>query len=394
MEPRPADVDSARTSLLMVATVSGTIRHFLLPYARHFRGLGWHVEAAANGATADPILCETFDAVHELPLSRSLLDVGGLVRGARALSAILDRGPSIVHAHTPIAAFMTRGTVRRMPAPDRPAVAYTAHGFHFHEGGRRLTNAVFLTAERVAGRWTDRLVVINDEDYAAARRHRIVPAGRLLQMPGIGIDTDHWAPVSVAPSDVAAFRDELGVSPGTPLFVILGEFNRNKRQRDVTAALAAMRHTEAHLVLLGRGAGLPALEGAIFELGLQGRVHIPGFLHEVRPAVRAATALILPSAREGLARSIMESLALEVPVIASTARGNAELLASDSGVLVPTGDVAGFAAAMDRLIDHPDEGRAMGQRGRRRMVERYDLRVLLQMHEDLYEGMLAERGTA
>ena len=135
------------------------------------------------------------------------------------------------------------------------------------------------------------------------------------------------------------------------------------------------------------------LESQARGLGVEDRVHFLGVISDVRPVVRAATALILPSKREGLARSVMEALSLEVPVIASTARGNRELVGKDSGLLFDTGDVRGLADAMDRLIDHPDERRAMGRRGRERMVERYDLNVLIRMHEALYREMLAERSS-
>jgi hypothetical protein len=47
---------------------------------------------------------------------------------------------------------------------------------------------------------------------------------------------------------------------------------------------------------------------------------------------------------------------------------------------------------MDWMIDHPDERRQMGVRGRAWMVERYDLQLLMRMHEDLYREVLAERG--
>ena len=61
----------------MVATVSDTIKGFLTPYAVHFRQMGWRVEAAANGATHAHDLDGVFDQLHELPLSRSILDVRG-----------------------------------------------------------------------------------------------------------------------------------------------------------------------------------------------------------------------------------------------------------------------------------------------------------------------------
>ncbi len=79
-------------------------------------------------------------------------------------------------------------------------------------------------------------------------------------------------------------------------------------------------------------------------------------------------------------------------MLASTARGNRELVGSDSGVVFATGDVGGFGQAMDRIVHRPEEARAMGRRGRRRMVQRYDVGVLVRMHEELYRGMLAEAG--
>jgi glycosyltransferase involved in cell wall biosynthesis len=394
MIDRPASSDAfstSRVTLLIVATKAHTIRHFLLPYAAHFRSLGWRVEAAASGATGDWSLDESFDRVFELPLSRSLLDAGRLARGMRVLSEVLESRPDIVHVHTPIAAFLTRAAVRRMPAHHRPAVAYTAHGFHFHAGGNPLTNALFLTAERVAGRWTDRLIVINDEDEAAARRHRLVPPSRLVHMPGIGVDTRVFSRSSIAPADILAARERFGIPPDAPLFIVVAELSRRKRVGDAIAALALTRDRRAHLLLAGPGSERAHLEKLAADLRLRQRVHFAGFLQDVRSSLATATALILSSSREGLARSIMEALALEVPVIASTARGNRELLAGDSGIVFDTGDVHALAAAMDWMIEHPDERQAMGQRGRQRMVEQYDLHQLVQLHEALYREMLGER---
>jgi glycosyltransferase involved in cell wall biosynthesis len=381
-------------SLLIVATIAGTIRSFLTPYAEHFRSLGWRVDAAANGATTDPGLPGSFDHVHEVPLSRSIRDVRGLLRARRALERVLERPPDIVHVHTPIAGFLTRLVVRELPADRRPAVVYTAHGFHFHAAGHRLTNAAFLTAERLAARWTDRLIVISDEDDAAARRLRIVPSRRLVHMPGIGVDTRFYAPEAVAANAHAAVRQQLGIPATATVFAVVGELNRNKRAADAISALAAMRDRAAHLVLAGRGPAREELEVHARGAGVAERVHFPGEVADIRPLVRGATALLLLSKREGLARSVMEALSLETPVVASTARGNRELLGDDRGRIFETGDVGELASALDWMVEHPEERREMGLRGRRRMVERYDLALLIRMHEDLYRALLAERRTA
>lgn len=386
--PAPTVSSSGKPALLYVATVAHTISHFLIPYATHFRAFGWRVDAAANGASEDPRLAAAFDHVYDLPLSRSILDLKGLTSGERAISQVLGTAPDIVHVHTPIASFVTRLAAHRSASDVRPRVVYTAHGFHFFRGGRAAANFAFRTAERVAGRWTDRLIVINEEDYEAARRYRIVPQRRLTKLPGIGIDTEAYARGRLEADVAERIRRDLAVPPEAPVFVIVGELNRNKRHRDVLKALALMQHRDAVLALAGEGPERAPLEALVATSGLAERVRFAGYLQDIRPFIAGATALILPSSREGLARSIMEALSLEVPVVASTARGNPELVGRDAGFVVPTGDVHGLANSMDWLIDHPEERMSMGQRGRARMVRDYDLGILIRRHEQLYRAML------
>jgi glycosyltransferase involved in cell wall biosynthesis len=375
-----------RPSLLYVTTVASTA-DFLAPFASHFRARGWRVELATNAGSAETALRKTFDDVHHVPTSRSIRDVADLIRARRSLPEIVKAGFDIVHVHTPIAAFITRAVIARMPSTQRPAVAYTAHGFHFHHAGHIVTNAAFATAERVAGRWTERLIVISDEDYDAARRLRIVPRNRLVQMPGIGLDTSYYATEHLPAGSNERIRMQLGIPAEAPVFVFVGELNANKRASDLLVATAKSRRGEAHSVFVGDGPEHNAIARLAELLHTEDRIHFTGSVVDVRPYVAAATALVLPSAREGLARSIMEALALEVPVIASTARGNAQLVGPD-GLIYPTGDVELLSEHMDWMIDHPVERSEMGRRGRRRMVARYDITRLIDLHETLYEEML------
>jgi glycosyltransferase involved in cell wall biosynthesis len=380
-------------SLLVVATVATTIRQFISPHAAHMRALGWRVGAAAAGAAADPDLAARFDEVHELPLSRSIRDIASMVAGERAITRLLNETDwDVVHVHTPIASFVARLAVRRMPLDRRPAVAYTAHGFHFHRGGHPIASTAFLTAERVGGRWTDRLIVINDEDEAAARHYRLVPVTRLVRHPGIGLDTDRYSPSAVPASAIADVRRDLQITGATPLFVTIGELNRNKRHADAMVAIARLRDRQAHLAIVGEGSLRAGLAGLATDLGLDGRVHFAGQLADVRPILATATALVAPSRREGLSRSVMEALSLEIPVIASSARGNAELV-GDSGFVNAVGDTDGMTTAMEALLSRPEEGRSMGARGRARMVAGYDVRLVGRLHEALYAALLVERAS-
>lgn len=374
-------------SLLMVTTVADTM-HFLEPFARHFRALGWRVEGAADGLSSSP-RAAAFDAAYDVPFSRSIKDGRKHLAAATAISDVLDGGYDIVHVHTPIASFITRVMARRLSSASRPAVVYTAHGFHFYRGGHPLTNALFVTAERVAGRFTDRLVVMNKEDFEAAQRYRVLPRRRLRYMPGIGVDTDWYSRAQVTTEDAHVAMENIGLDPAKPYFVAVGELSRRKRPTDAVRALSQMQERDVDLLLLGDGSERRAVEALANELGVASRVVIsPSWVKDVRPYLREAVGLVQSSRQEGLPRSIMESLALEVPVITSAARGCGELVGEDRGEVVPVGATSLMAAAMDRFMRQPEERARMGARGRRLMVERYDLKSIIERHEQLYAELL------
>lgn len=381
--------------LLMVSTVACTLRGFLLPFARHFAAHGWHVDAAAQDVTSAPDCATAFHRLWDVEWTRNPLDVRNLGRAPRALRALVERERyDIVHVHTPVAAFVTRYALRDLRRRGDVKVIYTAHGFHFHRGGGALRNLAFRTLERLAGRWTDYLVVINREDEEAARRHRIVPPERVCYMPGIGVDTDLYSPDRVAAADVARFRASLGLSPGAPLFLVVGEFIPRKRHADVLRAFARLARTEAHLALAGEGPLLEALRRLAAELGAAARVHFLGQRRDVPVLVRSSAAVLLVSQQEGLPRSIMEALSLGVPAIGTDIRGTRELLAEESGLLVPVGDTDRLARAMCWVLEHRWEAEDMGRRGRLRMRQQFSQETILRLHEALYGRALAGRAVA
>lgn len=375
--------------LLIATTIPRTLEAFLLPFSRHFRANGWRVDALSGGPIDEPLRKE-FDSVFEVRWSRNPLALRNLVQAPAATRRIVEHGCyDVVHVHTPIAGFVLRLSLRPGRMRHRPVVVYTAHGFHFHEGGRLATNALFRTLERIAGRWTDHLIVINRDDERAALRHRIVPKERLHFMPGIGIDLQLYAPDRVQAVDVARVRAELGIPGGEPYFLMVAEFNRGKRHEDLLAAFGRLGRS-AHLVLAGSGPLLEPTRRLARELGIIERVHFAGFRRDVPVLMRGATALVLPSEREGLPRSLMEALALEVPAIATRIRGCTDLLDDGCGFLVPVGDVPALGKALGHVLESPSDTRGVARRGRER-VAAYAVEEVVRLHDELYRSVLKAR---
>jgi glycosyltransferase involved in cell wall biosynthesis len=339
--------------LLIVTTVPATIRAFLLPYADFFREKGWKTGAMASGATSSPELAGHFDEVLDARWSRNPLDPANLRERARVREAVKRGGYDVVHVHTPVAAFVTRMALRKMREASSVKVAYTAHGFHFYNGGRAARNFAFKTLERIAGRWTDRLVVINREDFEAAKKYHIVADSALCHMPGIGLDFSTYSDIPNRQDETDSVRGELGLSGDDVLFSMIAEFIPRKKHREAIEALSLTKRNEIHIAFAGDGPLVEDMRGLAKSLGSAKRTHFLGFRNDIPRLLRASRATILTSAHEGLARSLMESACLGTPIIGSDARGIRDVVLPDRGLLYPTGDVLALRDALIRVADDP-----------------------------------------
>lgn len=378
----------SKNKLLIVTTVPNTLRYFLLPFASYFRSKNWQVDAIAQEVSACTKCLEAFDNVWDIEWSRNPLDPRNLIVPPRKIQEIVAKEKyNIVHVHTPVAAFVTRYALRGIKKQVRPKIIYTAHGFHFHSRGKALKNAIFLTLEKLAGRWTDYLVVMNREDEQAAKKNQIVSPERVCPMPGIGVDLEYYNPQTVSEAKVMKVRQELGLTQETPLFLAIAEFIPRKRHQDIFRALARLGRSGVHLALAGNGVLEAQVQQLATELGVENQVHFLGVRQDIPTLICASVATIMASEQEGLPRSVMESLCLETPVIGSEIRGVQDLLAEDNGLLFEVGDIEELTKAMAWILDYPQEARKMGQRGRQSMTN-YDIDYILILHENLYAEAL------
>jgi glycosyltransferase EpsD len=195
-------------------------------------------------------------------------------------------------------------------------VLYTAHGFHFHPLGNRVLNLLYTTIERMASRWTDVLVVINNEDAAAARVLFARPGLDIEQVPGVGVDTQAYAPVEHEVQ--ARSRERLGVAGAGLVVGWVGEFIRRKRPGDVlkVARCLAGRVPDARFVMAGQGPLERETVRRSRSFGLEPTVLFPGWQGDVASFLGACDVVVSTASQEGLPRNILEAMACGLPVVA------------------------------------------------------------------------------
>jgi glycosyltransferase involved in cell wall biosynthesis len=376
-------------SVLFVTTIPITLEAFLIPFAEHFRGQGWRVDALANGAADDEHIAEAFDSRYNISWSRNPLSPGNLLGTAPTVRHIVAEGQyDLVHVHTPIAAFVTRFALRAR-RPHRPTVIYTAHGFHFYKGGSATGNLAYSSMERLAAPWTDYLVTINAEDYATAQTLPGIASSHVRLIPGIGVDTDRIAPGAVPAEQVAAVRQELDISDDAFMLTMVAEFGAVKRHAHLFEALARARDPRVVLVLVGTGPLESQLRERALALRIADRIRWAGYRRDIPAVLAASDALALVSEREGLPRSVLEGMAAGLPIIGTDTRGIADAVGSDAGWIVAKHDVDALARAIDQAATSPAEVARRGSAARARAVAEFALPRIIEEYEELYREALA-----
>jgi len=175
----------------------------------------------------------------------------------------------------------------------------------------------------------------------------------------------------------------------TPTFVFAG---RLVAQKDPLLLLEAFAHRlrsgRARLIVLGEGTMRPVLERRAENLGIGDHVHFAGFVTDPLPWIACAAAFMLTSRYEGFANVIVEALACGTPVIAADCEhGPAEILEGGRyGRLVPVGDTAGFAAAMEENLRALFPAALLQKR-----ASLFSVAECVRLHEALFDALLVHR---
>lgn len=293
----------------------------------------------------------------------------------------------------------------RVLAGFAPEVAH-AHSAHAHAIGVPAARAAGVEAVCVARRVdfrvrtnpfsvlkyalpVDRYVCISD-GVRAAMLASGVPASRLALVPS-GVD---FAEVRAAGDrPVPDLREWLGIPAGAPVVGTVASLAPHKDHRlaleAVPAVLAAV--PDAHFVWLGEGECRPALEQRRSALGLEARVHMPGFHPEPWALMRQFTVFLLSSHLEGLCTSLLDAQVLGVPIVATAVGGVPEVVHDGiSGRLVRGLEPALVASAVVEALRDPAARREWVE-GARRTVEAFSIGNTAERTLETYAEVLTER---
>ncbi|MGW2037880.1 glycosyltransferase [Streptomyces virginiae] len=310
-------------------------------------------------------------------LPAELAGARGLLRRVR---------PDLLHAHSAKA-----GLAGRLAARGTLPTVFQPHAWSFDAVGGA-TAALALRWERYGARWADRVLCVSEAERRAGETEGINAHWTVIRN---GVDLDHFRPGAPDPGrDRAEARAALPLPPSFPadgpLAVCAGRICAQKGQDILLRAWPEVLATvpTARLALVGDGPDTERLRRTAALSGIG--VHFAGAAADIRPWLRAADLVVLPSRWEGMALAPLEAMACGRPVLVSDVSGARESLPPGQGrlCLVPPEDPTALAKALGRLLAEPRLLAELGEQARQHARTDFDVRRTTDAVSGLYHELL------
>ncbi len=346
---------------LPVTEVVGSVPVLRLPPFGALKGAGFAVMPRLG-----LLLCRMFWRLlrHRRDYDVVLVSGFNFMPMVAVLASILTRRPCVVRPESPLELRESVG------ADSRSKMGLSE---------RSLFLRVVAALTRHTAKRVHRYVAISSEIRAGLERVG-VQAARIVSIPN-GIDIGRFSPVSAERK--VQLRQSLGLPADRLLLIYTGRLAVTKGVMmliDVWRELAA-KYSDAHLVIVGTGRGSfddceQDLGEFIQKHGLQSRVSLTGNVPNVHEYLQASDGFLFPSDYEGFGLSILEAMAVGLPMVCTRVGVTLELSQGrecEFGLLVPPQDRASFRDATDRLLADGALRRSMGSCAHAAVQDQYSL---------------------
>ena len=297
----------------------------------------------------------------------------------RRIQTLSTRGS--VHAHN-LAAWQYAVLAKISRNPFR--LIYTQHGANVHNLGLR---------DRVRARllacFTDEIVAVSDATaesmsaklWIARKRIRVIANGVRAQNQPIP------AGARGNPIVIGSVGRLAQVKGYDRLIRAFAAFIRLPLPPDSPSSLPHLRVADATLLLVGDGPERGALERQAQQLGVADRVTFAGYQANPTPILARMDLFVLPSRSEGMSVALLEAMAAGIPVAATEAGANREILNDGACGTMLTDDESQWASLMRATLQDQGATAAKAEAARQRVQEHYSLQTTLTGYERLYAGM-------
>jgi glycosyltransferase involved in cell wall biosynthesis len=251
----------------------------------------------------------------------------------------------------------------------------------------RIDNKILLALDKSTNRFAHHIIAVAAACRDFLTTHESIPLEKISLVPN-AIDLRRFSHGEASRDDA---RAQLGLPAGSRIVAGVGRLNPQKNFAlflDIAEQLAP-RFPDLHFLLAGDGPEEQMLREKASALGIANRVTFSGYVADTRLVYLAADVLLMPSRYEGLPMTLLEAMAMGLPVVASKLDGIAEVIGDGAeGFLVPSDDAALFVERTAALIADAELSSRISKNARAKIEASFSVERMTSAVEDIYDRFL------
>jgi glycosyltransferase involved in cell wall biosynthesis len=251
----------------------------------------------------------------------------------------------------------------------------------------RIDNKILLALDKSTNRFAHHIIAVAAACRDFLTTHESIPQEKISLVPN-AIDLRRFSPGEASRDEA---RARLGLPAASRIVAGVGRLNPQKNFAlflDIAAQLAT-RFPDLHFLLAGDGPEEQMLREKASALGIANRVTFSGYVADTRLVYLAADVLLMPSRYEGLPMTLLEAMAMGLPVVASKLDGIAEVIGDGSeGFLVPSDDAALFVERTAVLLADAELSSRISKNARAKIEASFSVERMTSSVEDIYDRFL------
>jgi glycosyltransferase involved in cell wall biosynthesis len=381
-------VEKRKIKILHTSTIPISIRAFTLSFLKYIKGRGYDVYVARSPGKEGASIIDAGIPFFPLLMPRTIRPYNDLKAILKLHQFMRKERFDIVHTQTAKAGYVSRiaGWWAGVPI-----IVYTAHAFPFHAYLRPVRKRFYVFLERFASRVTDVILVDSETVRRDGIEKRIKEPEKIVTV-NMGVDLQKFSPARL---DRRRIREKLGIQDDQVVVGSVANFVPDKGL-DSFLRIASRIKTEkdnVKFLLVGDGPLRSELESLTDALHLRQEVIFTGFTEEIPEMMSAMDVFCLATLREGFGVVFAEAMAMKVPVVTSHIDPIPEVVVqNETGILVPLKREDLFINAILSLINDDKRRREMGERGRERVEQYFDEKLMFERTLRIYEDLIRAKG--
>jgi glycosyltransferase involved in cell wall biosynthesis len=318
----------------------------------------------------------------------------------RMIQLLREEKPEIIHLNSSkiggigiISAFVAKMTTfnfRTFKTNYNPKTIFTVHGWAFNEDRNSIVSTFIYSFQWITAMLTHRMVIISNHDFRQAVQMPFLKKEKfVLIRNGVPSTALSYLPKREARS--ALKKIDNSIQTGNTLLIgTVAELTKNKGLNYLVDSINLIKkqlpNEKLQCIVIGAGSEKIKLQTHITELGLENKVIVAGFISNAAHYLKAFDIFTLPSLKEGLPYTILESMHAGLPVVATPVGGVSDLVEKESnGLLVSSKNAEALCTAFKKLITDKTLRQAYSKESLKKSKAKFSFETMLKRTIALYE---------